>query len=153
MGAMLTATSVGITARVFRDLGKLKSPEARIVLGAAVLDDILGLVILAVIKAIVESGYVSAPIIAWVSGKALLFLGTAILLGQLLAKRMGRVLSWIQPGIGMKFILAISFCLMFAGLAEQAGLASIVGGKDNGVRSPHLTLQNVQAMFASIFSR
>ena len=113
LGAMLTATSVGVTARVFRDLGKLKSPEARMVLGAAILDDILGLVILAVIKAIVESGSVSVCAIAWISGKALFFLGSAILLGQLLAKRMGRVLSLIQPGIGMKFILAIGFCLIF----------------------------------------
>ena len=127
LGAMLTATSVGVTARVFRDLGRLNSPEARMVLGAAILDDILGLVILAVIKAIVESGSISAPAIAWISGKALFFVGTAILLGQLLAKRMGRVLSWIQPGIGMKFILAISFCLMFAGFAEHVGLAPIVG--------------------------
>ena len=127
LGAMLTATSVGVTARVFRDLGTLKSPEARMVLGAAILDDILGLVILAVIKAIVESGSISALAIAWIFGKALFFFGTAILLGQLLAKRMGRVLSWIQPGIGMKFILAISFCLMFAGFAEHVGLAPIVG--------------------------
>lgn len=127
LGAMLTATSVGVTARVFRDLGKLKSPEARMVLGAAILDDILGLVILAVIKAIVESGSVSVSAIAWISGKALFFLGSAILLGQLLAKRMGRVLSLIQPGIGMKFILAIGFCLIFAGVAEQVGLAPIVG--------------------------
>ena len=127
IGAMLTATSVGITARVFSDLGKLKSPEASIVLGAAVLDDILGLVILAVIKAMVESGHVNAHGITWIAAKAIFFLGSAILMGQLLAGRMGRLLSWFQPGIGMKFILAISFCLMFAGFAEQVGLAPIVG--------------------------
>ena len=52
LGATLTATSVGITARVFRDLGKLQTKEAQIVLGAAVIDDVLGLVILGVISAI-----------------------------------------------------------------------------------------------------
>ncbi len=48
--AILTATSVGITARVFHDLGQLKTPEAQIILGAAVIDDVMGLTILAVVK-------------------------------------------------------------------------------------------------------
>jgi len=53
IGATLTATSVGITARVFQDLGKIKTPEAQIVLGAAVIDDVLGLMLLAIVSAIV----------------------------------------------------------------------------------------------------
>src|SRR3989338_3768128 len=56
LGAALTATSVGITARVFKDLNKLKSPEAQIVLGAAVIDDVIGLIILAVVSAIATIG-------------------------------------------------------------------------------------------------
>src|SRR6185503_2252840 len=59
LGATLTATSVGITARVFRDLGVLQTAEAQIVLGAAVIDDVLGLIILAVVSAIVTIGVVS----------------------------------------------------------------------------------------------
>jgi Kef-type K+ transport system membrane component KefB len=58
LGATLTATSVGITGRVFQDLKVLQSREARIVLGAAVIDDVLGLVILAVVSAVVMSGTV-----------------------------------------------------------------------------------------------
>ena len=68
-GATLTATSVGITARVFKDLRFLASPEARIVLGAAVIDDVIGLVILAVVSAIISTGSVAAATVAWIVGE------------------------------------------------------------------------------------
>jgi len=127
VGAILTATSVGITARVFHDLGQLKTPEAQIILGAAVIDDVIGLTILAVVKAMAESGRVSLIDIGWITAKAVLFLGGAIFLGQLLAPRLGRFFSKINPGIGMKLILAVSFGLIFAYVAELIGLAAIVG--------------------------
>jgi Kef-type K+ transport system membrane component KefB len=127
LGAILTATSVGISARVFRDLGKLQTVEAQIVLGAAVIDDILGLIILATVKAVVESGNVSFMTVSWIAAKAVLFLGGAIFLGKRLAPELGRLLSRINPGIGMKFTLAVSFGLIFAYLAELIGLAPIVG--------------------------
>jgi Kef-type K+ transport system membrane component KefB len=128
VGAILTATSVGITARVFSDLGKIQIPEAQIVLGAAIIDDVLALVILAVVKAMVESGNVSLIVIAWITAKAILFFSSAIFLGQALASRLGDLFSKVNPGIGMKFILAVSFALFFAYLAEAVGLAPIVGG-------------------------
>jgi Kef-type K+ transport system membrane component KefB len=127
VGAILTATSVGITARVFHDMGQLKTPEAQIVLGAAIIDDVMGLTILAVVKAMAESGRVSLIDIGWITAKAVLFLGGAIFLGQLLAPGLGRLFSKINPGIGMKLILAISFGLIFAYFAELVGLAAIVG--------------------------
>jgi Kef-type K+ transport system membrane component KefB len=127
VGAILTATSVGITARVFHDLGQLKTPEAQIVLGAAIIDDVMGLTILAVVKAMAESGRVSLIDIGWIAAKAVLFLGGAIFLGQLFAPGLGRLFSKINPGIGMKLILAISFGLIFAYFAELVGLAAIVG--------------------------
>ncbi|MEX1997343.1 MAG: cation:proton antiporter [Candidatus Andersenbacteria bacterium] len=127
LGAALTATSVGITARVFRDLGKLQTPEAQIVLGAAVIDDVMGLIILAVVSAIVTLGAVSLGTISLIAGKAILFLVGAIVVGQLLAPRLGRLFSRIHTGAGMKFTLAISFGLIFAWLAGVIGLAPIVG--------------------------
>ncbi|MCJ7541445.1 MAG: cation:proton antiporter, partial [Desulfobacterales bacterium] len=127
VGAILTATSVGITARVFHDLDQLKTPEAQIILGAAVIDDVIGLTILAVVKAMAESGRVSLIDIGWITAKAVLFLGGAIFLGQLFAPRLGRLFSKINPGIGMKLILAVSFGLIFAYVAELIGLAAIVG--------------------------
>src|SRR5258706_13363989 len=101
LGAVLTATSVGITARVLRDLGRTKSPEARIILGAAVIDDVLGLVILAVVSGIIAAAARGGEIpfldVAWIAGKALGFLALAIVLGSLIARH---ALRWIA-GAGM----------------------------------------------------
>lgn len=127
LGAALTATSVGITARVFKDLGKLQTPEAQIVLGAAVIDDVIGLIILAVVSAIATVGTVSAMTIALISGKAIAFLVGAIVLGRFLAPVFGNAFSKIQTGVGMKFTLAISFGLLLAAAAQAIGLAPIVG--------------------------
>lgn len=127
LGASLTATSVGITARVFQELGKLKIKEAQIVLGAAVIDDVLGLIILAVVTALVTVGVVSIGVVSWIIAKAVLFLVGAIVIGQLAAPVIGRAVSKIQTGIGMKFTLAIVFCLLFAALAAGIGLAPIIG--------------------------
>lgn len=127
MGAALTATSVGITARVFRDLKKLQLPEAQIVLGAAVIDDVIGLIILAVVTAIVTVGSVGLGVISAITAKAILFLVGSIVGGHILAPRLGRLLSKIHAGAGMKFTLAITFGLIFAWLASVVGLAPIVG--------------------------
>lgn len=127
LGAALTATSVGITARVFKDLGKLQTPEAQIVLGAAVIDDVIGLVILAVVSAIATAGSVSAVTIGLITGKAVLFLVGSIVLGRLLAPLLGKAFSTIHTGVGMKFTLAISFGLLLAAAAQVIGLAPIVG--------------------------
>lgn len=127
LGAALTATSVGITARVFKDLGKLRISEAKIVLGSAVIDDVLGLIILAVVSAMVTAGSVSMESIGLILGKAVLFLVGSILLGQLIAPGMGRILPKVQAGTGMKFTLAICFGLLFAYVAQLIGLAGIVG--------------------------
>jgi Kef-type K+ transport system membrane component KefB len=127
LGATLTATSVGITARVFKDLGKLHMRESQIVLGAAVIDDVIGLIILAVVSAIVTVGAVSAGGIALITLKAVAFLVGAIVIGQMTAQSIGDLFSKIHSGIGMKFTLAISICLIFAWAASLIGLAPIVG--------------------------
>ena len=127
LGAALTATSVGITSRVFQDLGKLKIPEARIILGAAVIDDVLGLIILAVVAAIAKTGSVSMADIAWISLKAGLFLVGALIIGKTLTGKISNLFAMIHGGPGMKFVVAISFCLIFAYVASIAELAPIVG--------------------------
>jgi Kef-type K+ transport system membrane component KefB len=115
------------------------------VLGAAVIDDVLGLTLLAVVKAMVESGSFSIIYIGWITVKAVLFFGGAIFLGRVLASRLGLLLSKINPGIGMKFTLAVSFCLSFAYLAEQIGLAPIVGAFAAGLILEPVYFQNFQA--------
>jgi Kef-type K+ transport system membrane component KefB len=127
LGAALTATSVGITGRVFRDAGMLQRPEARIVLGAAVIDDVLGLVILAVVSSIASKGAVDAAGLTMTILQALGFLAGALLLGQVGAQWLSRAFAAINRGIGMKFTLAIALCLALAYLAHLIGLAPIVG--------------------------
>lgn len=127
LGATLAATSVGITARVFRDLGRLQDREAQIILGAAVIDDVLGLIILAVVSAIVTVGAVSVGGVSLIIVKAVAFLVGAVVLGHFLAPRLGRWFSRIHSGVGMKFTLAISVGLILAYVAEMIDLAPIVG--------------------------
>jgi Kef-type K+ transport system membrane component KefB len=126
IGATLTATSVGITARVLRDLKKINSREGRIILGAAVLDDILGLMILAVVTGIVTSGAVSFQEIGLITTKALIFLVGALTIGVLLAPKIMRVaqIFWVE---GIMVVTALIFAFLLAYLAHEAGLATIVG--------------------------
>jgi Kef-type K+ transport system membrane component KefB len=117
IGATLCATSVGITARVFKDLGKLGTREARIILGAAVIDDVLGLLILAIvagaIRATAAGGVLSMIDVGLIALKSLLFLVGAIVIGHLLVPRL--------------LTFAISFCLFLAWAAAKVELAPIVG--------------------------
>lgn len=127
LGATLTATSVGITARVFQDLGKLQTPEAKIVLGAAVLDDVLGLIVLAVVSAIVTTGTVSVWQVSWIFVKAIVFLAGTTIIGHFVAPYHSKLYAMISAGIGMKFVFAISMGLILAYIAELIGLAPIIG--------------------------
>ncbi len=126
IGATLTATSVGITARVLRDLRKVNTKEGRIILGAAVIDDILGLIILAVVTGIVTSGAVSFMDIGFITLKALIFLVGSLVLGVILAPRIMKLaqMLWIE---GVMVISALLFAFLLAYLANKAGLATIVG--------------------------
>ncbi len=127
IGASLTATSVGITGRVFKDFNKLHIKEAKVVLGAAIIDDVLGLLILAVITAIATAGFVSPAIIAIITAKAFIFLFGGIIIGGCIAKNLGKILLKIHTGIGMKLSLVLSIGLFFSYIASLAGLAPIIG--------------------------
>ncbi len=127
LGATLAATSVGITGRVFRDLGRLDSTEARVVLGAAVIDDVLGLVILAVVSGLVQSGEVSLGGTAWIVAEAGLFLGGSIWIGRLIAPHSSRWLARLDAGPSMLFAQVLATGLFLAWLAHVIGLAPIIG--------------------------
>ncbi len=126
MGAILTATSVGITARVFKDLNFIKSAEARIVLGAAVIDDVLGLIILAIVTAMAQTGSIELNSVASISIKAISFVILSLVLGVLLARRTVKLLSVFHIP-GMMLTTALVLCFIVSYLAHQAGLATIVG--------------------------
>lgn len=126
VGATLTATSVGITARVLADLGRLQDAAAAVVLGAAVVDDVLGLIILAVVTGVAQTGGVSAGSIALLSGKALAFLLVALLLGRRLAPVL---IGWIGrlQARGTLIVYSLVFAMTMAALADRIGLATIIG--------------------------
>ena len=126
VGATLTATSVGITARVLSDLGRLQDPTANIVLGAAVVDDILGLIILAVVTGVALTGGVSLGAIALLSGKAIVFLAVALGLGLRLAPTLIRWLGRLRAR-GTLVVYSLVFAMALAAVADRIGLATIIG--------------------------
>jgi Kef-type K+ transport system membrane component KefB len=136
IGAALTATSVGITARVLKDLGHAQSPEARIILGAAVIDDVLGLVVLAAVAAVIAAADSGAALsygaLALVLGKALLFLFGALSLGVVLSPRIFSLASRLR-GSGVLLATALAFCFTLAWLSSVIGLAPIVGAYAAGL--------------------
>ncbi|HEX9242785.1 MAG TPA: cation:proton antiporter [Anaeromyxobacter sp.] len=127
LGATLCATSVGITARVLADLGRVRTSEGQIILGAAVIDDVMGLLVLAVMAGLVGGGTGStSAVLAIVTAKAVGFLVGALLLGRAIAPRLFRVASRLR-GRGVVFTLALVVCFGLSWLANAAGLAPIVG--------------------------
>lgn len=126
IGATLTATSVGITARVFKDLNILKSAEARIVLGAAVIDDVLGLIILAVVSSLVSGEELSLTNITFISFKALFFLLSSIAAGRMAVDHGFKALAIFKIPTLIP-VSALGFCALMSYFASLAGLAPIVG--------------------------
>ncbi|MCM2335088.1 MAG: cation:proton antiporter, partial [Anaeromyxobacteraceae bacterium] len=130
LGASLSATSVGLTARVLRDLSALGSVEGQIILGAAVIDDVLGLLVLAVMAGLAGAGAATAGgttlAAALVSLKALAFLAGALVLGRALAPRLFRHAARLR-GKGVIFTLALVTCFALSWAAAAVDLAPIVG--------------------------
>lgn len=126
VGAMLAATSVGITAKLLASYGVLKSRSAEVILGAAVIDDILGILLLAILASIAVSGDFAYADLALIVAKALLFFAGALLIGQKLMPEMIHMLSLTKHAsiwTGFAFCLALGF----AQLAALAGLAPLIG--------------------------
>ncbi len=130
LGAQLAAPSVGITARVLSDAGALGRPFARVILGAAVIDDVLGLLVLAVISGIItgaSSGTaLGASAIVGIVFKAFAFLVGALVVGSFLSPRLFRGALALRSK-DVVLTLALSFCFLMSWLALKAGLAPIVG--------------------------
>jgi Kef-type K+ transport system membrane component KefB len=125
-GAALTATSVGITARVLSDLGRLQEPESQIVLGAAVIDDIIGLIILAVVANIMAGGELTIGSIAWTTAVAFGFVIGVVLVGRIVVPPVFDLLSRVgrEETLGT---MALAFAFLIAFFADQVGSALIIG--------------------------
>jgi Kef-type K+ transport system membrane component KefB len=131
IGATLSATSVGITARVLKDLGVTQTPEGQIILGAAILDDILGLMVLAMVSGLVTAATaggteVSVLTIGGIFLRAVLFLGLTVALGHVLSNPLVRLVARTgHPEVML--VAGLGLCFTLAFIAEQVGLADIIG--------------------------
>jgi Na+:H+ antiporter len=126
LGATLTATSVGITARVLADLGRMSTTAARIIIGAAIIDDVLGLVILSVVSGVASGETVSPAGVVWTFAVAAGFLVVAVLVGRFAVPRLFDLVVRMR----VRFVLlvfALAFALGLAALADLAGSALIIG--------------------------
>jgi Kef-type K+ transport system membrane component KefB len=130
IGATLCATSVGITARVLRDMGRLQTRESRIILGAAVIDDVMGLLILAVvagaIRASAAGGTLALTDVGFIAAKSVAFLVGALLVGHFVVPHLFRGAGRFKSS-GVLVTLALAFCFLLAWVAAEVGLAPIVG--------------------------
>jgi Na+:H+ antiporter len=130
IGATLCATSVGITARVFKDLDRSQSSEARVILGAAVIDDVLGLVILSAVTGLIVAADKGNPFtlgtIFWPLGKAIVFLAGSLTLGVILSPKLFALAARLKTP-GALLAAGLGFCFFLSWLANVIELAPIVG--------------------------
>jgi Kef-type K+ transport system membrane component KefB len=158
VGAALTATSVGITARVLSDIGKLSLPEAQIVLGAAVIDDVLGIIILSAVQGIAATGSLQPLAVAKTVLLSAGFLGAALWLGPRIAHELVKVVHKMRVR-GVLVGLAVCFAFAMALIAHELGTAMIVGAFTAGIllartdRKEDIdqTIQPVVDVFAPVF--
>ncbi|MDR3639178.1 MAG: cation:proton antiporter [Isosphaeraceae bacterium] len=139
-GAALTATSVGITARVLTDLGRLQDPESQIILGAAVIDDVIGLVILTVVSELADGQRITPGGVTRITAIAFGFLIATLLLGRFLVPALFRWTEHLKlPGTSIVSAVVLAFGL--AWLADRSGSALIIGAFAAGLLlagTPHV---------------
>ncbi len=125
-GAALTATSIGITARVLSEIGRLRSKEGQIIIGAAVLDDVLGIIVLAVVASLVKTGEVEVSNIAFLTIGAAVFLIGAVLLGRFLGPYFVELVRSLQTR-GALIISSIVVVCVLSYVGAAIHLEAILG--------------------------
>ena len=135
LAGALTATSVGISARVLKDIGRTRTTEARTVLGAAVIDDVIGLLVLSLTTGWASArggaGF-SAGGLALLLAKTAAFFGVALSLGPLLVPRLLHASARLQTQRAL-VVTGLAFCFLLAWAADALGLAPIVGAFTAGL--------------------
>lgn len=152
VAATLSATSIGITARVLSEMKKLRTREARTILGAAMLDDILGLIILAIVSSVVINGVVDLMMIMQIIVSALLFFAGAIFIGPWIVRKAAYFLRFLELWEA-KLVIAFIFVMTLAWLATLVHLATIIGAfaaglilHDDFFDSPEWSKTNAQSI-------
>lgn len=155
VGATLTATSVGITARVLADLGRMATQEARIIIGAAVIDDVLGLVLLSVVSGVAAGAAITVLGVLRTLGVAVGFLVVAVLVGRFVVPRLFDVIVRMRVRYVL-LVFALAFALGLSALASLAGSALIIGAFAAGIilsgTNQFDTIENEVRPVASIFT-
>lgn len=151
VGAVMTATSVGITARVLSDIHRLDTPEGVTVLAGAVIDDVLGIIVLSVVVSLVGSGQISFGDLGLVGAKAIGFwiglTGVGILLSRHIARSLG-----VFNAEGASLALGLALGFFCAVLAEKAGLAMIIGAYSIGLALSRTELaESLQRSLAGVY--
>jgi Kef-type K+ transport system membrane component KefB len=131
-GAALCATSIGISARIFKDMKRIAMKESRIVLGAAVLDDVLGLIALAVVTTLAVHGSVGAWSLFAVLLKTAFFLTAVVIFGARFNERTVKFLARLDLG-NIKLLYPFALLMLLAWLADTMGLAAVIGAFAAGV--------------------
>jgi Kef-type K+ transport system membrane component KefB len=126
VGSTATATSIGISAKVLSDLGYLQRPEGQIILGAAVIDDILGIVVLSVVAGIAKGGSLEWGEVARIVLSSLGFLVGAIVIGNWFMPFFLKTVRWLRTR-GDLITASLVFAFSLAWIAEQVGSAAIIG--------------------------
>ncbi len=164
VAATLSATSVGITARVLQDMNKLKTREAKTILGAAMLDDVLGLVILSVVSGMVIMGSVSPWMLIRIIAMATIFFPLSLWLGPILLRRMIAWITFVDPWEA-KLLTSFIFIMGFSWLATIVHMSTIIGAfiagiilhegffeaREREVKDPQ-SIRNLLAPFEAIFA-
>src|SRR5947209_18213789 len=126
ISGILTATSVGITARVLRDLQQSYRTEAKIIVGAAVIDDVLGLLVLAVVSALVATGTIVWLRVAWIVTKSAVVLFSSVAIGLWITPRVVKRVARLEVE-NVELLFGRGFAFLFSWLANAFGLATVVG--------------------------
>jgi len=126
VGAAMVATSVGITARVLGDLGVLSTTTAKIIMGAAVFDDILGMLLLAIVEGLARAGGVQWLKLGILAGEALLFALFMIFVGPRIMRRARPRVDRLSTRHA-SLIVALVVCLFLSWLSAKIGMAAIIG--------------------------
>ncbi|MEE8045791.1 MAG: cation:proton antiporter, partial [Dehalococcoidia bacterium] len=133
VGAIMTATSVGITARVLADIRKLDLPEGVTVLAGAVVDDVLGIIILAIVVGIADEGEVTAGSIGVIFLKAVGFWLGLMIIGSIVSPYISKAVLWFKSA-GGTLVLALALAFIASAVAEiYFGLAMIIGAYTMGL--------------------
>lgn len=131
-GAALTATSIGITAKVLAELQYLNRKEGQIIIGAAVLDDVLGIIVLAVVASLAKTGEIELTNVLYLIASAVAFLVGAVLLGRLLNPYFVRLVNELKTR-GQLLIPALIFAFVLSYIATAIKLEAILGAFTAGL--------------------